>query len=261
MKNTKKKTLKENNWINFKTFNDECFLIACDLDGTLLNSNGELSTNTIRGIKEVSKKGHIVCLITGRPYDGAIKIYNQLGLKTIMANQNGSFISIPHDKNYIPIAMGFSKMILKQILENRILKNVMHNTLIEGMGVAWLWNKASDEILHGMKDMFHLDGRIVENANEDFSKITTDIASLLFEIKSIDNLNSIIYEIKNIAPTLIVRNWSLPNKDSFIIEVNTQFATKQTAIRYISSYYGIPKERWIAFGDGDNDVEMLQNTT
>jgi len=30
------------------------------------------------------------------------------------------------------------------------------------------------------------------------------------------------------------------------------------ALRYLSSYYGIPLENCFAFGDGDNDAEMLK---
>jgi hydroxymethylpyrimidine pyrophosphatase-like HAD family hydrolase len=30
------------------------------------------------------------------------------------------------------------------------------------------------------------------------------------------------------------------------------------ALKYLSSYYGIPLENCLAFGDGDNDAEMLR---
>lgn len=48
------------------------FLIACDLDGTLLNSAGELTPETIERIKEIINQGHIFCIVTGRPIRGTV---------------------------------------------------------------------------------------------------------------------------------------------------------------------------------------------
>ena len=51
--------------------------------------------------------------------------------------------------------------------------------------------------------------------------------------------------------------WNDPNI-GYVVEVNTRFANKGTALDYLSNYYSIPKENCLAFGDGDNDGEMLQ---
>lgn len=238
------------------------YLIACDIDGTLLNNDGVLSKQTIEYIKKISNHGHLVCLITGRPYDGSIEIYRELDLKTILVNQNGSFMSKPDDPSYIPIAIGFSKHLLKLLLENKVLKKLMQNVLIEGMGICWLWKKPTNsQVEEEMKEIYHLKGRKVSVIDEDFSKITTDISNMIFQIPDECDLDQIIYEIKSVSPTLIARNWTLPTSGSKVIEVCTKFATKQTAVKYLQSYYGIPNERCVAFGDGDNDVEMLAKTT
>ena len=42
------------------------------------------------------------------------------------------------------------------------------------------------------------------------------------------------------------------------IEVNTKSVSKGSVVRYLASYYNIPMYRTIAFGDGENDLEMLQ---
>lgn len=242
--------------------NNKKYLIACDLDGTLLNNNSKLSKNTIEGIKKINKNGHYVCLVTGRPFDGSINIYKQLGLNTIMANQNGCFLSKPNDKTYVPIAIGFSKDILFEILSNKSLSNIMNNILIEGIGHAWLWKKPTNEaVAKRMTEMFHLDrGQPVDIINANFKKVKTDIATLIFEMKDSSHLNTVIYEIKNISPTLVVRSWGINPDGSMIIDVSSQFASKKTAVEYLGSYYGIPVERRVCIGDGDNDIEMLSST-
>lgn len=237
-------------------------MICCDLDGTLLNSKGEISQFSIDAIKSVVEHGHKFCLITGRPYNGSIETYNKLGLDTIMVNQNGSYITNPSDKNFIPIAIGFNNEIVKEILDNEILKQYTNNALIEGINKSWLWRDPVDKIsMYKMMETFHLKDRDVQVICEDHSKIDTDISAILLHVDDLSHLNLFIYEIKNISPTLIVRSWSLYTSDGVIIEINTRFASKKMATEFMSSYYGIPKEQCVSFGDGDNDVDMLAWTT
>lgn len=123
--------------MNNKTFynfaRSNRYLVCCDLDGTLLNDSGCLTENTIEAIKRVSKLGHIVCLLTGRPFNGSIDIYRKLELESIMANQNGAFITNPSDPGFIPIAIGFSCQIAVEIFQNKRLKKYMNNAIIEGL--------------------------------------------------------------------------------------------------------------------------------
>ncbi|MGL4951321.1 MAG: Cof-type HAD-IIB family hydrolase [Mycoplasma sp.] len=251
-------TKQTNKFYNFKKIDKK--LICVDLDGTLLNSKGEITQKTVDGIKKISNKDHVVCLVTGRPLRGSIDIYNQLGLKTIMVNQNGSLLTNPCDPHFKPIEIGFSNLILKEIISNKVLQQYINNAMIEGLDKIWLWKSGDREEnwFEKMKDIFHISNEDIEIINEDFKSVTTDISSILLQVDNLDNLNSIIYEIKNISPTLIVRTWSLFHSDGIIIEINSEFASKKMALKYLCSYYGIPKEQCIAFGDGDNDVGMLE---
>ena len=78
-------------------------LIAIDLDGTTLNNQSKLTSETINTLRLAAKNGHIVSIITGRPYRIAQHIYDQIGIKTPMVNFNGALTHIPHenwDKEY-----------------------------------------------------------------------------------------------------------------------------------------------------------------
>ena len=241
----------------YQSWDEKKYLIACDLDGTLLNSDSKLSKTTVEYIKNITSLGHKICLLTGRPSQGSIDIYHELGLNTIMCNQNGSYISNPSDKNFTPIVITFSKEILLRLFANNNLMKYVKNSLIEGVNKGWLLNNQDNIISKKqMMEMFHLKDRDISIIDNDLSKIDTDICSILIQIDNMDNINSIIYEIKNIAPTLIVRTWSVPDY-SVIIEINGTFASKENALEFLCSYYGIPLEQCICFGDGDNDVGML----
>ncbi|MGL4948395.1 MAG: Cof-type HAD-IIB family hydrolase [Mycoplasma sp.] len=243
-----------------KFYNSDKHLICIDLDGTLLNSEQEISEHSVKQIKAISKLGHCICLVTGRPYRGSIEFYEKLGLNTIMVNQNGSLFSNPKDKQYQPIAIGFSNKILKEILSNETLLKYINNATIEGLKKIWLWKSAINNkySVEKMMEIFHINDSDLEVIDENLGCIDSDISSILLHVDNLDHLNSIIYEIKNISPSLVVRTWSLYHSDGIIIEINSEFASKKMAIKYLSSYYGIPTENCIAFGDGDNDVGMLE---
>ncbi len=241
----------------------EKFLIACDLDGTLLKNYEEITKYTEDVIKKVIKNGHIFCLVTGRPYRGSYNFYNQLKLDTILVNQNGSYITNPTDEKFVPIIQTFQKRICHEILKNNVIKKFIKNALIEGVNKGWLLNKIDDNLTKmELFNMFHIKDRDISIINNNIEEIDTDISSILLHIdqKDLENFNILLFEIKKIAPTLVVRNWSLKNNGS-IIEINSDFASKRNALKFLSSYYGIPPENCIALGDGDNDASMLDYAT
>ncbi|OAU82111.1 HAD family hydrolase, partial [Lacticaseibacillus rhamnosus] len=45
----------------------ERYLIALDLDGTTLNTEGQLSAGTIAVLRAAQAAGHLVVITTGRP--------------------------------------------------------------------------------------------------------------------------------------------------------------------------------------------------
>ncbi|MCV3753814.1 HAD family hydrolase [Ureaplasma zalophigenitalium] len=239
--------------------NDNRYLIACDLDGTLLQNDQTLSERTIKEVKKIIDAGHIFCIITGRPYRGAIHIYNQLGLKTLMANYNGSYISNPSDPDFDPINMKFNAQIVSTILNDPFINKNITNAVIESDDHALIFNDTEDEqFLESFKHFFHIPFETQDKVLFSLDNCSRDVNSLLLYVKDKNIFDSIVYHVKKIAPTLAVRSWSLPQWENFeVIEINSAFADKAMAMRYLSSYYGIPLDRCIAFGDGENDLTML----
>lgn len=241
-------------------FNKKCpkLLIVSDLDGTLLNSESKLSQETIDFVRKLREMGHIFCIATGRPLRGAIEFYNQLGLDTIMINYNGSYICNPSDPDFAPIDLKFSKEIVREILNIPRIHELVNNVLIEGHDQCCLLHEEKNEILHQeMSKVFHVqtDGGIL-NLNNDINNLDHDVNSVLLNVKDNSFFDELVYWIKMAASTLIVRDWSLKSIGT-VIEINSAFGDKGIALKYLCSYYGIPVDMSLAFGDGDNDTNML----
>lgn len=239
---------------------DNKYLIISDLDGTLLNNEGQLTQETIDYVKKITEEGHLFCIATGRPLRGALRIYNELGIKTVMANNNGSTFTNPTDNSYIPINLAFSSSIAKQILHHPVVCKNITNALVESDNVGYMIRDEENPIIREcIRDVFHIDiNRGVSVLDPKLNQLTHGVNSILLVVNDIDIFDEIVYYVKGIAPTLVIRRWSIQNM-GYIIEINSSFADKSLAMGYLSSYYGIPKERIIAFGDGDNDMNMLNS--
>lgn len=240
-------------------------LIISDLDGTLLKSDSTLSEFTIKTIKAIQKKGHIFCIATGRPIRSAINYYNELGLDTIMANLNGSIISNPRDVDFSLINLTFSREVVKWLFQDKTLMKYMGCIFVENIdGVYMLSNEKNEFVQKELLSKFHVDTEI-DNVNllklNQVGKVDKDINTILIYIKDKSFMDEITFKIKNITSTLIVRSWSLPDDNQgTVIEINSIFSNKGTATKFLSSYYAIPLKDTYSFGDGENDIEMLQKS-
>ncbi len=237
-------------------------LIISDLDGTLLNDKSQLSKQTIAAVKKISDQGHVFCISTGRPYRSAIKFYKQLGLKTVMSTLNGSHITNPTDKNFLPINLTFSKTILSRLINNKKITSHINFMVVENYDCTYIIEKNQKvDLENPIFENFHIMDETTQIIKEsEIKKIQKDLNSILMSVKRKD-LDLISFEIKSLIATLVVRDWSLPNNDEdIIIEINSRYADKGGFLKYVSCYYGIPYSEAYTFGDGTNDMGMLEKT-
>lgn len=67
-------------------------LIAVDIDGTLLNSKGELTQKTKEKIVEAVNEGVVFTISTGRPIQGVMPLVEKIGLDIPLITYNGSMV-------------------------------------------------------------------------------------------------------------------------------------------------------------------------
>ncbi|MFJ7727487.1 HAD family hydrolase [Neobacillus sp. NPDC097160] len=84
-------------------------MVFLDIDGTILDSEGQLDINLIETIKTLQQKGIHVGLATGRSFDGALKYGEMLGC-SLYVTYNGGFTlmdgKIIHDDK-IPSSLAY----------------------------------------------------------------------------------------------------------------------------------------------------------
>ena len=226
------------------------YLIACDLDGTTLNRQGELTTKTIKVLRHLRSLGHIVCLATGRPYNGAIGKYEEVGLDTPLITDNGGSIENPVDptfakqRTYIPVHMMHQ---LFTFAKPMIISSFFS---IDDIVYAYKYDTKLEEFFSGI----HSD-RVIEN---DYTAFNVEPTGMVFLIQSDKQKEFEGYIDLHFGQTLSHRLWGVENGYA-VYEVYLKHVSKSSAIKYLLDYYQIPQERWIALGDGINDIEMIRD--
>ncbi len=235
------------------------YLILSDLDGTLLNRDSKLSPLTIKVVKKLTSMGHIFCIVTGRPLRTSYNIYKQLGLNTIIANFNGAMLQNPTRESFKEVNLTFNFEIVKKILTSKHILPYISNYVVENHEGTFFKTIPDDEkTRQKLYDAFHLHGGDLHKIiQKNFKNIAdTDVHSVLLKINDAKALNRLLYEVRQFSKTLITRIWDDWGY-GYILEINSIFATKGNALKFLSSYYSIDLSRTVTFGDGDNDQDML----
>src|SRR4051812_43449074 len=102
--------------------NNERHLIIIDLDGTLLNKDfSTLNQKNKAILQELKKRGHKICIATGRNYLSALPFYKEIGLDTFLITYNGAYINHPLSEVSSSMAtIAIANSVIKDILAEKI---------------------------------------------------------------------------------------------------------------------------------------------
>ncbi|MCK5946049.1 MAG: Cof-type HAD-IIB family hydrolase [Mycoplasmataceae bacterium] len=235
-------------------------LFAFDLDGTLLSdsSNGKIHPKTMQMINRLKKEGHIICILTGRPWSATDKIYHGLKLDTIVANYNGGHIHNPKDYSYLPTVKRIEPSIAMRIVKTKEMSKIAKNIAIETPGGLFLKTEEKSYFTETF-----LQGTEHKNVSSpiNWTEVTQKPSGVLIEVKpafakDIDKIKS--YFAAKFGDLVEFSYWDTGEGRNPILEFTNSKARKDIALIKIARYYNIEMKDVIAFGDGFNDVTMLK---
>lgn len=222
-------------------------LIVVDLDGTLLTDDKTISSLTKETLIKAKQAGHQVMIATGRPYRASQIYYEELSLTTPIVNFNGAFIHHPKNPMWQTIHTPVDLRVVHDVVES-VHKYEYDNLITEVLDDVYLHR--DDE---GMLQMFRMGSPNILTG--DLKNILLqDPTSLLIQADDV-NTPIIRQHLHDVHAELIEhRRWGAPFP---IIEIVRKGLSKAVGIDHIAKEMGIPRDHIIAFGDEDNDLEMI----
>ena len=248
-------------------------LIAIDLDGTLLNSNGVITQETKETLQKIISKNINVVLASGRMIDSMKTFANEIGCNKYLIAGNGSIIyDIEKDaiiyKNFLTKEKVLD--VIRICEENSIYYNIYTDKEILATALKYnvlYYNK--ENLNREEKDRTKIN--IVSNMyeyvqnleNENFLKMTIcDEDRLIFNsiIRKIRQIKGVdVLDVEHMSRKIITQGTETFEISYAYTEVSAQNVDKWEAIKYILGQDKLAQEEVIAIGDNINDKIMIQN--
>ena len=226
------------------------YLIMTDLDGTLLNKKSQLTRKSIKFLKKMEEQGHYVILSTGRPYQGCINFYEQLGLHSPLICDNGGSIHYPNNHSqdiYTSIPLDLFLEFTKEI------RPYIFSAMSSNFDIVYYYNR---DFVPGYIQHNSIPREVKEGyLDEIVEKAPINPTLFIFE-EHFDDVLKILKEEKY-ESIISYRFWKSNNK-TISLELYNKNATKGHALRKIKEILNVPFENDLVFGDQMNDVEMIQ---
>ena len=226
-------------------------LVALDMDGTLLNSRHEISSENRELIKTCIEKGVKFVLISGREIE-SIKHYSRiLDLDTYLTGYNGSLIT-NNDGDKAVFSNTLNPRLVKTVIEEAYKANkfiiafLQDSILVSDNSSKWYKNFLEFTIANPI--------------------VVDDLLLYLDENNKWDEINKIclsddhkkLIDFKEAIEPKLKEEFTLLFSLPFFLEVFNNNVSKGLALEKLAHYYGVNREEILAIGDGENDISMIK---
>lgn len=227
------------------------YLICSDIDGTLMTSDQKITERTMDTIQLLQDEGHIFYLATGRMLLSAQQIAQSISQQTGVIASNGGILSFKDECIKYTLNRECSIEIYQIATKYQLpLFFFSHDTVYYNLVLPDYFkdDDAQGRIDSGYQKLYYhiQDEKDLREHSKDF-------------------INAIIIsedhpEELKIAKELLEQNQDLTVTSSFWnnIELSPKGISKAIAIEKLQEIYQISPTHTIAFGDGDNDIEMFK---
>ncbi len=231
-------------------------IIALDLDGTLLNSNKELSSKNRQALYMAAAAGYEIVPTTGRFYDGMPQVIRDLPFVRYTITINGAEVKdLKNDLIVYKSEIPYEKTL--EILHWLEQYPVIYDCYMDNKG--WMSSSHKDQIDAFVED-YH--SRIIlktlRHPVPELIQFVTNqhkpVQKIQFFTNNITLKQEMMEKLMEHHKDLCVST-SLPQN----VEINQLEANKGKALLALADYLGIDKNTTYAFGDGLNDYSMIQS--
>ncbi len=230
-------------------------LLVIDIDGTLLNPDGDITPRTLAAVQAAQQAGIIVTLATARRYLNTAQIAAQLGLEGALIVYDGAMI-VQYPQNIVLATRHLQPPLCQQVVDIMVrhhVQPVVHPDL--GLQEE-IWTGPSEF------DNLWLEAYFTTYPEQThrmpFSSLCASHPGPLrvFAFDSEEVIKRLIPEIASLPCS-----WNTIKRGSYgsaELTVMDQGCSKGSGVTTLAEVLHIPMQHVMAIGDNNNDIEMLR---
>ena len=229
--------------------------IALDLDKTTLNAQGKLSKGNREALEYAMEKGVRVVIASGRSFYTLPKDVMEVpGIEYAITSNGTAIYHIPTGKCVHQYKLDGEST--KLILQLSKTESVTYEAFIEGKAYAerkYIENPvkfgASKEAVEYVKNTRHM----VEDIEKFMLKHIDELDCMDIIIADDEKLKELMKEIKERVKGIYVTS-----SVDHLIEISNENGGKHSGVRHMMELWGLKRKEVAAFGDAENDMDMLK---
>jgi hypothetical protein len=232
-------------------------LLALDIDGTLLDSRGEISARTREALDEVRRRGVLIALVTGRRFRSARPIVQELGLAVPLISHNGALtknVSTLETIGYHPLEAETARAVIR--LGRECGSDLICCDDPDGLGVMVIEGvSAENTALHRYLDKYRDSVVEVRDLLEyvDHAPIQVMFSGRCAQMdRFADHLQAAMNGRLQLFKT------RYPKADLTILDALSTAASKGAGLEAVARTHGLSRDEVMAIGDNHNDLTMLR---
>ncbi len=217
-------------------------LVASDLDGTLVRSDGRVAERTVKALARVEEAGVPFVMVTGRPPRWMAEVSRQTGHRGIAVCANGAVVYDLHTEQVVQSSLLDEQAALEVVLALRealpdLTFAVESADLLFGHEEAYVPNWERPDALR----------RPVEEL------VVGGVVKLLARSRELDSDALLAAARRAVGDRATLTHSSVDG----LLEVSAAGTSKATGLAVLAGQHGVEPEEVVAFGDMPNDLPML----
>lgn len=220
-------------------------LVLYDYDGTLVDERDDIfepTQITKHAIAQLQDLGYLCVLATGRALS-----YIPSGAKDLhldgYVTSNGAYVTVHGKEIFNDVFADDELLELIQFMQNYHV-----NFVLEGTSYCYVYDMKEASYLHFMKYFKIPEDNYVRYQN--FEQVQQKIGKITLAFPTKEAMQEGLVRLQGRYACSVHRN-------CLTFDIGKRTNHKGMGAEAIMNYYHIPKEHTYAFGDGDNDVELL----
>lgn len=231
-------------------------LLAIDVDGTLLDSRGQVPPENSEALEQAAALGVRIAIVTGRSFNFALPAVESIADPLTLIVYNGAIAR-----------MRSGETLIRRLLPRDAAREVLLATVDWRDGALLQFDRTARQLVYDRMDWTHPNRVRFHQKNADLLEEVPALEDALHEDPiqiayngSVDAMRALVARLRAeaCALTLSISLTEYSHRDFSLVDVCAPDTTKGATLARLAELYGVERSEVMAVGDNFNDREMLE---